>query len=151
MCIRDRRYAIVKEIITDPHIACVLQRTKLTGDESFISNIPVSYTHLDLAYGVVFSIFASYMFSMTLVPLFCAKFIHPKPKESGDKEPIEQSENTPEEADKKKKPSIFQRGLDLFNLGFAGMLERYERLAYWMIQKPGLAAAVMLGLSLIHI
>jgi len=38
---------------------------------------------------------------------------------------------------RKKKPSIFQRGLDLFNLGFAGMLERYERLAYWMIQKTG--------------
>jgi glucoamylase len=35
----DGRYAIVKEIITDPHIACVLQRTKLTGDESFISNL----------------------------------------------------------------------------------------------------------------
>jgi hypothetical protein len=32
----------------------------------------------DLAYGVVFSIFASYIFSMTPVPLFCAKFIHPK-------------------------------------------------------------------------
>ena len=35
----DGRYAIVKEIITDPHIACVLQRTKLTGDESFISKL----------------------------------------------------------------------------------------------------------------
>jgi hypothetical protein len=31
----DGRYSIVKEIITDPHLACVLQRTKLTGDESF--------------------------------------------------------------------------------------------------------------------
>ena len=35
----DGRYAIVKEIITDPHLACVLQRTKLTGDESFISKL----------------------------------------------------------------------------------------------------------------
>ncbi len=32
-------YAIVKEIITDPHLACVLQHTKLTGDESFISKL----------------------------------------------------------------------------------------------------------------
>ena len=31
------RYAIVKQIIADPHLACVLQHTKLTGDESFIS------------------------------------------------------------------------------------------------------------------
>ena len=29
-----------------------------------------------LALGVVFSIFASYFFAMTVVPLFCAKFIH---------------------------------------------------------------------------
>jgi glucoamylase len=33
------RYAIVKEIIADPHLACVLQHTKLTGEESFISKL----------------------------------------------------------------------------------------------------------------
>jgi glucoamylase len=32
-------YSIVKEIIADPHLACVLQRTKLTGDESFLSKL----------------------------------------------------------------------------------------------------------------
>jgi glucoamylase len=35
----DGRYAIVKEIITSPHLACVLQRTKLTGDEAFVSKL----------------------------------------------------------------------------------------------------------------
>jgi glucoamylase len=35
----DGRYAVVKEIITNPHLACVLLRTKLTGDESFISKL----------------------------------------------------------------------------------------------------------------
>jgi glucoamylase len=35
----DGRYAIVKEIITNPHLACVLQRTRLTGEESFISKL----------------------------------------------------------------------------------------------------------------
>jgi glucoamylase len=33
------RYAVVKEIITDPHLACVLQRTRVTGDESFVSKL----------------------------------------------------------------------------------------------------------------
>ena len=33
------RYAIVKEIIADPHLACVLQHTTLTGDESFLSKL----------------------------------------------------------------------------------------------------------------
>jgi glucoamylase len=35
----DGRYSIVNEIITSPHLACILQRTKLTGDESFISQL----------------------------------------------------------------------------------------------------------------
>jgi Glucodextranase, domain N len=33
------RYAIVKEVITDPHVGCILQHTKLTGDEAFISQL----------------------------------------------------------------------------------------------------------------
>lgn len=33
------RYALVKRIITDPHLACVLQHTCLSGDESFISKL----------------------------------------------------------------------------------------------------------------
>ncbi len=33
------RYAIVKEIIADPHVACILQRTRLTGDEKFLSSL----------------------------------------------------------------------------------------------------------------
>jgi glucoamylase len=33
------RYAIVKEVIADPHLACILQHTTLTGDESFLSQV----------------------------------------------------------------------------------------------------------------
>ncbi|MDG6995081.1 MAG: glucan 1,4-alpha-glucosidase [Nitrososphaerota archaeon] len=33
------RYTITKEIISDPHLPCVLQRTKLEGDEKFLSTI----------------------------------------------------------------------------------------------------------------
>src|SRR6202042_2459622 len=33
------KYSIVKEIITDPHMACILQHTRLTGDESFLSSL----------------------------------------------------------------------------------------------------------------
>jgi multidrug efflux pump subunit AcrB len=109
------------------------------------------YIFTDLAYGVVFTIFASYLFSMTLVPLFCAQFIHPKQKED---EGIEHEENReiPANADAqtrkekaRKKPSVFQRGVDAFNRGFAGMLERYERLANRTLQRPGLSAALILG------
>lgn len=33
------RYAITKEIITDPHLPCVLQHTQLTGDEAWLSRL----------------------------------------------------------------------------------------------------------------
>ncbi|MEO8053138.1 MAG: glycoside hydrolase family 15 protein, partial [Acidobacteriota bacterium] len=33
------RYTIVKEIITDPHLGCILQHTQLTGDDAFISKL----------------------------------------------------------------------------------------------------------------
>ncbi len=85
------------------------------------------YLFTDLAYGVVFSIFASYAFSMTLVPLYCARFIrghgeHPEGK-----------------------PSRFQRGVDAFNRAFTAMLERYEKLAYRVVARPWIATAVILG------
>ena len=33
------RYKITKEIISDPHLACILQHTNIVGDEEFISNL----------------------------------------------------------------------------------------------------------------
>lgn len=35
----DGRYAIVKEIVADPHLPCVLQHTKLTGSPKFLSRL----------------------------------------------------------------------------------------------------------------
>jgi len=108
------------------------------------------YLFTDLAYGVVFSIFASYIFSMTLVPLFCAKFIHGKPKETQVAE-VEDNRDTEPYAShsaqqiRTKKPGLFQRGIARFNLLFAGMLERYERLAYRTIKRPWLSTGIMLG------
>ena len=93
----------------------------------FLLNGVSRYLFTDLAYGVVFSIFASYIFSMTLVPLFCAKFIKPH------------------HASEHKKPSLFQRGVDRFNQGFSAMLQQYEKLAYWSLRGPWLSAAVLLG------
>ena len=38
-CDPDGRYTIEKEIITEPHLACILERTRLTGDETFLSKL----------------------------------------------------------------------------------------------------------------
>ncbi|MEH2083161.1 MAG: glycoside hydrolase family 15 protein [Nostoc sp.] len=33
------RYAVIKEVIADPHLSCILQHTKLTGEGDFISQL----------------------------------------------------------------------------------------------------------------
>ena len=80
------------------------------------------------------SIFASYFFAMTVVPLFCAKFIrlhHQTPE--GDTEVATA------------KPSLFQRLIDRFNEHFQRFLEAYERTAFRVLKRPAFATAVMLG------
>src|SRR5215831_10678672 len=32
----DRRYSIIKEIITHPHLPCLLQKTRITGSDDFV-------------------------------------------------------------------------------------------------------------------
>ncbi|MDQ1693708.1 MAG: hypothetical protein QOH85_1243, partial [Acidobacteriaceae bacterium] len=86
------------------------------------------YLFTDLALGVVISIFASYFFSMTLVPLFCAKFIRLH-------HDVEMTRNR----------SVFGRVIDRFNLHFQQLLDFYETFAYRVLRHPGLTAAVLLG------
>ncbi|WGV27420.1 glycoside hydrolase family 15 protein [Halotia branconii] len=37
----EGRYAIIKEVIADPHLSCILQHTKITGDRNFISQLHI--------------------------------------------------------------------------------------------------------------
>ncbi len=98
----------------------------------FLLNGVSRYLFTDLALGVVICIFASYFFSMTLVPLFCAKFINMH-EEHGESETGEKTHG------------IFRRIVDRFNLYFQRMLERYEVLAYRSLKRPGFTTAVLLG------
>jgi len=95
------------------------------------------YIFTPLALGVVLSIFASYFFAMTVVPLFCAKFIRQDPlgkEHEGDVDAVEGS-----------KPNFFKRFLIVFNRHFQRLLDCYEAFAYKVLRRPGLATAVMLG------
>jgi multidrug efflux pump subunit AcrB len=92
---------------------------------SFLSGIS-KYIFTPLALGVVLSIFASYFFAMTVVPLFCATFIRLH-DEDGEK------------------PGFFARFDRKFNEKFQGMLNWYESLAKRAMRRPGLTAAAILG------
>lgn len=98
---------------------------------SFLSGVS-KYIFSDLALGVVISIFASYIFAMTVVPLYCAKFIH-----------IDHQAEGAEPGEKNK--SFFQHFIARFNEYFQKLLNAYEALAKRVLQRPGLAAIVMLG------
>lgn len=93
---------------------------------SFLSGIS-KYIFTPLALGVVLSIFASYFFAMTVVPLYCANFIRFTHDDSHEKS------------------GLFLRFERKFNEYFQRLLTWYEGLAKRAMMRPGLTAAVILG------
>jgi multidrug efflux pump subunit AcrB len=96
---------------------------------TFLSGVS-KYIFTPLALGVVLSIFASYIFAMTVVPLFCATFVR-----------IDHETGGPHGG----RISFFQRMVGHFNVRFQRMLERYEALAKRVLVRPGFTALVILG------
>jgi multidrug efflux pump subunit AcrB len=88
------------------------------------------YIFTSLALGVVLSIFASYFFAMTVVPLYCTKFINVHDEE-GDH--------------RNKKTGFFARFDRAFNAKFQAMLNWYEGLAYRAMKRPVFTAGAILG------
>jgi multidrug efflux pump subunit AcrB len=88
------------------------------------------YIFTPLALGVVLSIFASYFFAMTVVPLYCAKFIR-----------LHHESEEP----KGSKRGFFARFETRFNVKYEGMLNWYGRLAERAMQRPGVTTALILG------
>ena len=86
------------------------------------------YIFTDLALGVVLSIFASYVFAMTVVPLYCAKFIHLSHEREGAVE---------------KGSSFFRRFEARFNTYFHRMLDYYEVQVTGALQRPGRTALII--------
>jgi multidrug efflux pump subunit AcrB len=95
---------------------------------SFLSGIS-KYIFTPLALGVVLSIFASYFFAMTVVPLYCANFI--RLRDETEAAGLERG--------------FFARFERKFNQRFQHMLNWYERMAMRAMHRPGFTAAVILG------
>jgi len=90
------------------------------------------YLFTPLALGVVFSMFASYIFAMTVVPLFCATFI--RPLSAGNAS-----------SNRKERRLGFQWAVAKFNHYFQLVADRYEALVRRCLSRPGLATAGILG------
>src|SRR5579863_9825258 len=109
------------------------------------------YLFTALALAVVFSLFASYLVAMTVVPLYCATFIKPDTAHASEETELD-SELGRASREKRKRP-FFQRIVRGFNQRFQIMLEKYVVLVNRSILRPvsttiGILGAVVLVLAL---
>ena len=98
-----------------------------------------------LALAVVISLFASYVVAMTVIPLFCSRFLQAVPHANGA---APEYEVEPTVATSQSWWNRFSAG---FNRQFNRMLEFYE---YWVnraLVRPGLTVAVLSGLFLVSL
>ena len=105
------------------------------------------YLFSALALSVVFSLFASYGVAMTVVPLYCARFIKPSMAHASEGEEIADERHT--EFHALKKPSIFQRIVRTFNDWFQRMLNEYVVAVNRSIVRPAATALGILGAVLL--
>ena len=85
-----------------------------------------------LALAVTLALFASYSVAMTVIPLFCARYL------KGREEP------TAGGAEPARKPSAGARFHQAFDRGFGRFLDFYERTVRRALRRPGLTVAVLL-------
>lgn len=95
------------------------------------------YIFTPLALGVVVSMFASYAFAMTVVPLFCSTFIRldRHAEEATGKEALALP----------KKVSIFHKAVNIFNDSFQRLLDWYGVWAQRTLVKPAVTTVAILA------
>jgi multidrug efflux pump subunit AcrB len=99
------------------------------------------YLFTALALAVVLALFASYVVAMTVVPLFCVKFITIDPGHvHHGAAAIEEEFDS--HAPKKMKVNFFRVIIDKFNLGFHKLQTRYEKAIAICLDRPVLVAVV---------
>jgi HAE1 family hydrophobic/amphiphilic exporter-1 len=99
-----------------------------------------------LALAVVISLFASYLVAMTVIPLFCSRFLRAVPHHQDHQE-----HSQPGEAGSGKTQSRWDRFNAGFNRMFTRLLDFYE---YWVrraLLRPGLTVAILGGVFLVSL
>ena len=93
------------------------------------------YLFTDLALGVVLSIFASYIFALTVVPLYCAHFIRLDAH----------TENAHAKKGQSTSSGMLSKIVYRFNLLFQRLLGYYEKYVTRALVRPGRTAGYLLG------
>lgn len=101
------------------------------------------YLFTALALAVVIALFCSYVVAMTVVPLFCSRFI----RHSGlsvEHEAAEEDDPVPEHmrGGHQRKKNIFAIVVYRFNQGFGWLQGRYDRTIQYCLTRPGLVVTV---------
>jgi multidrug efflux pump subunit AcrB len=101
------------------------------------------YLFTALALAVVIALFCSYVVAMTVVPLFCSRFI----KHTGhsvEHESAEENDPVPEHmrGGHGRKKNIFATIVYRFNQGFGWLQGRYDRAIHYCLTRPALVVTV---------
>ena len=101
-----------------------------------------------LALAVVISLFASYVVAMTVIPLFCSRFLKAAPHHGGHAPEGQEYEIEPTSAPSK---SWWDKFTAEFNRQFNRLLDFYE---YWVkraLVRPGLTVAILSGVFIVSL
>lgn len=90
------------------------------------------YLFSALALAVVLALFASYFIALTVVPLFCSRYMKPHHDAHPEKKPARH---------------FGTRFNAWFNAGFEGMLSAYDAVVNWLLRAPGLTVLASAGLT----
>ena len=93
------------------------------------------YLFTALALAVVLALFASYLVAMTVVPLFCARFITINPAHIHH-DPASIEDDLDETIINARKDHIFRRIVDGFNRAYHRLQMRYERAVAACLERP---------------
>lgn len=111
------------------------------------------YLFTALALAVVLALFASYVVAMTVVPLFCARFIKLSPEHGGhvsEKDQVEPLKNE----HRPSRPNLFRRIVIGFNRLFERLQHKYEGAIAVCLDRPvpvvtGFAVFVLVSIALL--
>jgi multidrug efflux pump subunit AcrB len=99
------------------------------------------YLFSGLAIAVVLALLASYLVAMTVVPLFCAKFLRLAP-EHRHNDPSELEEDLESGAILPSRRSLLRRAVERFNAGFRLLQEQYDKAIAKCLARPVTVVAV---------